>query len=128
MTKTSKKYDGFYFAPIEDEDSEQEDLKLTFFELLDDDLLNEPTEKHSLGNMFLMIFFKTDDEGMPFLDEITEAILSDPEVYIQNIVGTGLFGCIVRKTPRAMKFVEEYIKSSNRIFEKLRLDESFLDK
>jgi hypothetical protein len=128
MTKTSKRYDGFYFAPIEDEDSEQEDLKLTFFELLDDDLLNEPTEKHSLGNTFLMIFFKTDDEGMPFLDEITEAILSDPEVYIQNIVGTGLFGCIVRKTPRALKFVDEYIKSSNRIFEKLRLDESFLDK
>jgi hypothetical protein len=128
MTKTSKKYDGFYFAPIEDEDSEQEDLKLTFFELLDDDLLNEPTEKHSLGNMFLMIFFKTDDEGMPFLDEITEAILSDPEVYIQNIVGTGLFGCIVRKTPRALKFVDEYIKSSNKIFEKLRLDSTFLDK
>jgi len=128
MTKTSKRYDGFYFAPIEDEDSEQEDLKLTFFELLDDDLLNEPIEKHSLGNTFLMIFFKTDDEGMPFLDEITEAILSDPEVYIQNIVGTGLFGCIVRKTPRALKFVDEYIKSSNRIFEKLRLDESFLDK
>jgi hypothetical protein len=128
MTKTSKKYDGFYFAPIEDEDSEQEDLKLTFFELLDDDLLNEPTEKYDLGNKFLMIFFKTDDEGMPFLDETTEAILSDPEVYIQNIVGTGLFGCIVRKTPRALKFVEEYIKSSNKIFEKLRLDSTFLDK
>jgi hypothetical protein len=48
---------------------------------------------------------------MPEFDDAFEAILGDPESYIRNLVGAGLYGCVVRKTTKSGKWFEDYLTS-----------------
>lgn len=100
-----QQYDGFYFLPLEgDEDS----LHLSYFELKEEQR-GEPVEKTSVGDMFHVIMFKSDDEGLPILDDCFEAILGDPSKYIENLVGARIYGCVLRKTDKSGKWVEDYL-------------------
>ena len=48
---------------------------------------------------------------MPEFDDAFEAILGDPESYIKNLVGAGLYGCVVKKTTKSGKWFEDYLTS-----------------
>jgi hypothetical protein len=48
---------------------------------------------------------------MPEFNDAFEAILGDPESYIKNLVGAGLYGCVVRKTTKTGKWFENYLFS-----------------
>lgn len=126
MTKTSKKYDGFYFSPHDDDELEHEALKISFFELVDSEFSNEPEEKYLLGHKFLLAFFKFDEDDVPVLDETNEAILSDPEVYVNNLIGSGLFGCIVKKTPRGVAWFKDYLKTADEVVQKYKMEKKLL--
>jgi hypothetical protein len=113
-------YDGFYFHfPRADqlEEDEESDDRMSYFKIASDKTLpNVPTEKHPIGNKFLMAFLKFDDENKPVFDETVEAILADPVVYAQNLQGSGLFGCIVRKTPRGEAwFDKHYVQNAYKV-------------
>ena len=67
---------------------------------------------------------------MPKLDDPFEAILYDPDTYIDNFLGTGVYGCILRKTDKSGKWVEDYLKKckDNVKLQKLyRLAQSIVD-
>mgnify|MGYP000338725195 CR=1 FL=1 len=51
-----------------------------------------------------------DKVGLEF-DDAFEAILGDPESYIKNLVGAGLYGCVVRKTTKTGKWFDNYLTS-----------------
>lgn len=113
MTDTSKEldiedtYDGFYFIPTETE--EESSYKLAFFTFKDEMANAKPIEASEIGDKFHIAFFKSDENNLPVFDESFEAILTDPLVYINNLIGSGLSGCILRKTEKSEKWFQEYL-------------------
>lgn len=101
------KFDGFYFVP--DYDDYEGNYKLAFFHFKEEWTMASPVETSEMGYKYHMAFFKEDEEGMPQFDDAFEAILSDPLVYIKNLVGTGLSGCIVKKTEKSENWWTEYL-------------------
>jgi hypothetical protein len=120
-------YDGLYFSFLrsdDEEDEEQEINTVTYFKIASEKALsNVPKHKHTLGHTFLLAFLHFDENGIPVFDESFEAILADPEVYIENLKGSGLFGCIVRKTPRAeVWFQKHYIDNAHEVIANVKKD------
>ena len=101
------RFDGFYFVP--DYDDYDGNYKLAFFNFKEEWTMANPIEKSDLGCKYHMAFFKEDENGMPQFDDAFEAILSDPIVYIKNLVGSGLSGCIVKKTEKSENWWVEYM-------------------
>jgi len=99
-------FDGFWFLP-----SEEEGLNLSFFTFKDEYGGGTPIGGNQLGDNYHLAFFKENEEGMPEFDDAFEAILGDPESYIKNLVGAGLYGCVVRKTTKTGKWFDDYLKS-----------------
>jgi hypothetical protein len=99
-------YDGFYFLPGEEED----EMNLSFFEF-DGKLANakKVDSQNELGDIWHIAFFTKNEEGMPVFNDSFEAILANPEVYIKNLCGTGLYGCVLRKTDKSIKWFEDYL-------------------
>jgi len=107
------KYDGFYFLPGNQED----ELELSFYSF-DGDLANSKKveSNNPIGDIWHVAFFTKDDKGEPLFDYSFEAIFSDPEVYIKNLCGMGLFGCVLRKTDKSVKWFNDYLdKVKNRV-------------
>ena len=99
-------FDGFWFLPCE-----EEGLNLSFFTFKDEYGGGTPIGGNQIGDNYHLAFFKENEEGMPEFDDAFEAILGDPETYIKNLVGAGLYGCVVRKTTKTGKWFEDYLKS-----------------
>lgn len=101
-------YDGFYFIPSVDDDDE-DTYKLAFFNLKEEAANGVPVDSSEMGNMYHMCFFKTTEEGAPVFDDAFEAILADPIVYVNNLTGSGLGGCILKKTDKSEKWWVDYL-------------------
>jgi len=99
-------FDGFWFLPCE-----EEGLNLSFFTFKDEYGGGTPIGGNQLGDNYHLAFFKENEEGLPEFDDAFEAILGDPESYIKNLVGAGLYGCVVRKTTKSGKWFEDYLTS-----------------
>jgi hypothetical protein len=99
-------FDGFWFLPCE-----EEGLNLSFFSFKDEYGGGTPIGGNQLGDNYHLAFFKENEEGMPEFDDAFEAILGDPESYIKNLVGAGLYGCVVRKTTKTGKWFDNYLTS-----------------
>jgi len=100
-------YDGVYFHPTMDDGG----LEMAFFKANTD--LGEPVEGSAVGDIFHFAFFKFDEGGRPVFDETFEAVLGDPMKYLTGLVGSGLFGCLLRKTEKSHVWLQEYLKSAN---------------
>ena len=102
-----EKYDGFYFIPdFEDYDT---NMKLAFFTFKDEMEDAKPIESSTVGDKFHLAFFTSDEDGAPVFQDSFEAILADPIVYINNMVGTGMSGCILRKTEKSDEWWTDYL-------------------
>ena len=101
-------YDGFYFLPSVD-DEDEATYKLAFFNFKDEYANSKPIEATEMGNKYHMCFFKTADNGAPIFDDAFEAILADPIVYVDNLTGSGLGGCIVKKTDKSEGWWTDYL-------------------
>ena len=101
-------YDGLYFLPHEDEDG-NEGMKFSLFEVKDEDK-GVPINGTKVGHCYHLIFFKEGEDGYPELEDNFEAILADPLVYVQNLLGGNSYGCILRKTDKSDKWVDDYLK------------------
>jgi hypothetical protein len=103
-------YDGFYFLPVEDEKQANEiGMNLAFFKFKDEMADGIPIESSDMGDKYHIVFFKPDEEGYPKFDESFEAILSDPVVYINNLYGSLIYGCVLRKTNKSEEWFEQYL-------------------
>jgi hypothetical protein len=101
----TSKYDGFYFLPLEDDD---EGLKFSFFELKESDQ-GTPVEGNSIGDVYHIVMFKSGEDGLPVFNDFFEAILGDPAKYVENLIGTEIYGCVLRKTDKSGQWIEDYL-------------------
>ena len=101
-----KKFDGMYFLPGEEED----DMNLSYF-TFEGSMANgkKVDSKSPVGDIWQVAFFVQNEEGYPVYKESFEGIFISPETYIKNLCGTGLYGCIVRKTDKSIKWFEDYL-------------------
>jgi hypothetical protein len=84
-------------------------MKLAFFSFKDEMKDAKPIESSEMGDKFHLAFFTSDEEGAPTFEDSFEAILADPIVYINNMIGTGMSGCILRKTEKSDEWWTEYL-------------------
>jgi len=114
------KYDGIYFLPGESD----EELNLAYFNLKEEEFKGEPIDTNSIGDMYHIAFFKWSDGGEPIFDEHFEAILADPAIYLKNLIGADVYGCVLRKTENSAKWWQDYLtrtkNSCTMISEKLK--------
>jgi hypothetical protein len=99
-------FDGFWFLPCD-----EEGLNLSFFTFKGEYGGGTPIGGNQIGDNYHLAFFKENEDGLPEFDDAFEAILGDPESYIKNLVGAGLYGCVVRKTTKTGKWFEDYLTS-----------------
>jgi hypothetical protein len=98
-------YDGFYFLPYE---NDVDSLNFTYFKVKGDNH-GEPIEGNQVGDKYHVVMFKEGEDGMPVFDDSFEAILGDPTKYVENLIGTEIYGCVLRKTKNSGKWIENYL-------------------
>lgn len=112
MSEFPKEYDGFYFLPGDEDD----EIKFQFFTLQDEFADGKPQDNTSVGDCFHIAFFKSDKEGNPIFDDTFEAIFACPTTYIKNLIGMDLYGCMLRKTDKSVKWFNDYLtRAKNRV-------------
>lgn len=104
-----KDYDGIYFTP--GKNSSELVIRCWEFQANTEYAGSKPIEGNQIGNMYHIALFREDNDGHPMFDDKYEAILGDPETYVKNLTGAGLYGCILKKTEKSSKWFEEYFKS-----------------
>lgn len=104
-------YDGFYFLPVENEEYE-DSLGFQFFKLKDEYENGKPIDGNQNGDMYHIAFFGRDEEGCAVFDDAFEAILTEPTVYIENLLGADLYGCVLRKTDKSSDWFDEYLQKT----------------
>jgi hypothetical protein len=110
-------FDGFYFLPSEEENA----LSLAFFKVKEDAEVGKSIQGNSLGDVYHVVFFRRGEDGIPEFDDEFEAIFADPHVYIKNLIGAGIYGCILRKTEESREWWSEYLEKSKEYCQLLKL-------
>jgi hypothetical protein len=103
-----EEYDGFCFLPGENE----EELHISYFKFNEPGQFGAPIEASDIGDKYHIAFFKKDDVGDPTFDDSFESIFLDPSVYIKNLVGLNLYGCVLRKTEGSLEWWEDYLNKA----------------
>jgi len=99
-------YDGFYFLP-----DKNNNLDLSFFEFDGELAGGIKIDSHNkLGDIWQIAFYKQNNLGIPVFDDSFEAVIGNPEEYIMGLIGSGLYGCIVRKTDKSIQWFKNYIE------------------
>ena len=102
-----KEYDGFYFVP---HGETGEDLEFKFFKFNDNEMATaEPVGTTAIGDTYHIAFFKQDEKGFPKFDDSYEAVFADPQIYVQGLAGSGLYGCVLRKTEKSGQWFQDYL-------------------
>lgn len=99
-------YDGIYFLPNEEESA---GMRFLFF-TVEDEYKGEPIEKNEIGDKWHIVFFDAQDNKLVF-QETFEAIFGDPVKYLKNLLTSGLYGCMIRKTENSHKWIREYLEN-----------------
>lgn len=66
--------------------------------------------KTDLGNYYHILVFKADEFGEIYHRDNFTAILTDPRVYVTNLIQNDFFGIVTKKTTGSKKFVNEIYK------------------
>jgi hypothetical protein len=110
MTNTKEnlpqKFDGIYFLPSSEQDST---VKYLFFDLSEEFVSSQKVDHSSIGDCFHIAFVRPNEKGMPILNDHFEAILIDPMTYLRTLIGTDIYGCIVRKTEKSHLWFNQYV-------------------
>lgn len=70
--------------------------------------------KCDLGHYYHIMVYKLCDEGLLLDKDNFEAVLTDPCVYVSNLIKCGFYGVVVKKTKRSPKIIRElYAKFGN---------------
>jgi hypothetical protein len=112
VKETPKDYDGFYFLPPDGENLVG--LQFQFFRFKDEYKGGTPIESSTAGDKFHVAFFRKNKEGFPYFDDSFEGIFADPVVYVQNLIGSDIYGCFCRKTTKSEKWFEEYLTKTTK--------------
>jgi hypothetical protein len=108
MTLNKVFYDGLFFYP-QFEEEQHVDYKIELFEF--NDKRNSKVQGTEVGDLYLIAFFKSDSETVIKLDDNFEAIFVDPLTYIKNLIGSKLYGIMVKKTKKSEKWFKGMLKN-----------------
>jgi hypothetical protein len=61
----------------------------------------------AMGNAYHVILFKEDEEGELVDIDMFEAIFMDPLEYMSNLIPSGIFGIMARKTTTSNNFIQK---------------------
>lgn len=64
-------------------------------------------EVSGLGNLFHIVLYKCDGNGIITHKDNFVAVLTDPYVYASHVIECGFFGIITKKTKSSSKFIKE---------------------
>lgn len=103
-----EQYDGFFFYPFYEEDVHV-DYSIEGFVFNDKKLKSKKIEFTEIGDMYHIAFFKADEKTVLKFDEDFEAIFVDPLTYVKNLIGSSLYGCMVRKTKKSGKWFKKFL-------------------
>ena len=103
------KYDGIHFIPHKIKN--KTGLQFYFFDLDNEYANGVPIESTSLGDKWFIVYLKSSENGYPFYDNNTEAIFADPIVYLKGLAGKGIYGTMVRKTDKSIKWFEDFLEN-----------------
>ena len=106
------KYDGFYFLPGESSD----DLLLKYFSFNNELQGGKKLGGNGEADTWMIAFFRKGEDGSPIFDDTLEAIFYDPVTYISQLAGMGLYGCMLRKTDKSVKWFNHYLKTMKESF------------
>lgn len=60
-----------------------------------------------LGHRYHILVYKLCDDGFVINLDLFEATLTDPTIYINNIIGSGFYGVVFKKTKRSKKIAND---------------------
>lgn len=104
-----REYDGIYFLPG-DEDNE---LIISYWSFKDQEMATaKPVDNNQMGDMYHVAFFKRNEKGDPAFDDSFEAIFADPSIYVNNLAGAGIYGCVVKKTEKSSEWFDNYLQKA----------------
>lgn len=106
----TQEFDGFYFLPFVEEESDDEELKFILFTLENEYAGGEKIGGNKIGDEYHIAFFRENENGSAEFDASFDAILGDPLKYAEGLLGSNLYGCIVRKTTKSTEWFQRYLK------------------
>jgi hypothetical protein len=105
--KNGREYDGIYFTPGDEEN----ELMISYWNFKDEDMASAKLiDNTEIGDMYYVAFFKRNEKGEPTFDDSFEAIFADPSIYINNLAGAGVYGCVVKKTEKSSEWFDDYLQ------------------
>lgn len=110
MNNQEHEYDGFYFLPFVEKESDDEELKFVLFKFQDEYADGEKIGGNAMGDEYHIAFFRENENGHAEFDVSFDAILGDPLKYAEGLIGSNLYGCIVRKTTKSTEWFQGYLK------------------
>jgi len=105
-------YDCFYFIPPDKKDVEYDDLKMVFFTKENKTPEDMSTKVLNNAYWFHVVLFKEDDKGKPKFDSNFEAIFLDPVEYVKGLIGSNLYGVLLKKTEKSREWIDNYIRDT----------------
>jgi len=64
-------------------------------------------ELSSLGHRYHILVYKLCDDGFVVSLDLFEATLTDPTIYIDNIIKSGFYGVVFKKTKKSQKIAKD---------------------
>jgi hypothetical protein len=96
-----KNSDGITFLPTPDLDIDIKGFDYT---------KKSKYDVHELGHYYHIMIYKTDYDGFATHTDNFTAILTDPHVYVSNIIMSGFYGVVVKKNKISNKFINDVYK------------------
>jgi hypothetical protein len=66
--------------------------------------------KSQLGNYYHIAVYKADDYGEIYGADNFTAILTDPRVYVENLIKSDFYGVVAKQTTGSKKFISDIFK------------------
>jgi hypothetical protein len=107
MNVSNSDFDGFYFQP-----TGNDGVEFNYFLFNEEKDRGPKVDNSSMGDMYHIILWKSDEIGLPEIQDNYEAILIDPVFYARQVTESNSpsYGVILRKTTESFKFVESYLE------------------
>ena len=67
-------------------------------------------DTNHLGHVYHIMLCKTDEDGIILNPDRFESTLTDPYVYVSNIISCGFYGIVMKKTNKSKKIANELFK------------------
>ena len=108
MDMSPIEYDGFHMLPVPEQAGV---VQFHYFQIDEKGLQGETIGRNDLGEAYYVMLLKQDENGVR-IDDVFEAVFSDPLVYAKSLAGTNFFGTFVKKTDDAKVWFGQFLKGT----------------